>query len=149
MHQGAVDFLADPAMATVGEVVEDRAVGKNDFLEVAEHVIGVGGGLSAVGLRGQFTIGGVGVGDPVMGEESILIVDRGDSGAILLRSIAVGVIAHTGGYAHAIPRDLVQPVGGIVAIVVGMSSALEGFLLLGDPPQGIADVGGGIDGCAW
>lgn len=148
MHQGAVDFLADPAMATVGEVVEDRAVGKNDFLEVAEHVIGVGGGLSAVGLGGQFTIGGVGIGRPVMGEESILIVDRGNGGAILLRSIAVGVIAIQG-YAHAIPRDLVQPVGGIVAIVVGMSSALEGFLLLGDPTQGIADVGGGIDGCAW
>jgi len=28
-----------------------------------------------------------------MGEESILIVDRGNGGAILLRSIAVGIIA--------------------------------------------------------
>ena len=142
MGQGAVDLLADPSVLAVDEIVDGHSAGQDHLGEVAQHVVGVGGGQARVALGLQFAVGGVGVAVGPIGEQAVLGV-MGAAG-----SVAVGVIA-VGGCRDAIGLDLGQAPGQVIGVVVGGGGACDGLLLLGDAPQFVSCVGRAVEGgCA-
>ena len=137
LFQHAVDFLADPAVLAVDQVVDGGAIGQIDMPQIAQYIVVVGGRRCAYGLGFQFAIGGVGIGGIVVVEQPVLVVVVGDGLAVDFGTVAVVVIAIAGLYG-AIQLDFDQPAGHIVGVVEGAGAAAYGFDFLADPSQLVA-----------
>ena len=72
LFQHSVDFLAHPAISTVNQVLDHRAVGECDFAQVGGGVVVILGGAAGVGSGLALAGFGVGVGDIAILEQSVL-----------------------------------------------------------------------------
>ena len=111
LRQHVVDFLADPPVLAVDDVVDDAAVGKSDFPKIAQHVVIVAGGRAAARFTLQFAVGAVAVSVASVAEQPVLVVIGGRcSQPRPAQAVAVGVITVRGNDA-AILFDFNQPSG--------------------------------------
>ena len=63
LFQRSVDFLADPAISAVDQVLDGRAIGQCDLAQVGGGVVVVVGGAFSIGAGQALTGLGAGVGD--------------------------------------------------------------------------------------
>ncbi len=147
LHQGAIDLLAHPAVGAVDDVVDGLARGQLHVAQVAQGVVGVGGGAGGRGLPGQVPGLVVGVGGAAVPGEPILgVVIRGDRPRRRFHfgPVAVGVVGVVG-HQRAVPGDPGEAAGLVVGVVPSLRGAAHRLGLRRDPAQLVAGVGGLVD----
>ena len=138
--EDAVARLADAPVAPVDPVVDAGAVGQEDLSQIAQEVVGVAGGAVGTGAAAQFTVGPIGVGLALPGEQAVLVVGLGDGDPVDGDAVAVGVVPIGGG--PAVAGHSGEPAGRVVGVALLVGLAFEGLGLGEDPPQGVAPVVG-------
>ena len=99
LGQDAVDLLADATVLPVDDILDGHVARQSYREQVAQLVVGVGGGGTALGFALAFTVFGMAIGGPLVAEQAVLLIVGGDLGTIFMGAVAVGVVLPGGGLA--------------------------------------------------